>query len=250
MLVLIKIAKLIITQLMYYQNKKTKGMNVRVDLHLHSYASAQNGDSIKWESVYDAVSRLYKSGVRLASFSDHNVFDVDLYLECTKLGKTGGMVFLPGIEVNIVRKNGMIANLIYIFPENLSMDQLLKIKQISKLEIPRNGITISKANKIFSDFDTIKIPHIGKSDHFKTEDLEGLEYDAFEVTNLKHSNYLKVTKDGLECSVVAFSDTHIWTSYPQQAKLITEMSLDPIGYKSLKERLKENKIFAKGIIND
>ncbi|MGL5204800.1 MAG: PHP domain-containing protein [Metamycoplasmataceae bacterium] len=223
---------------------------MRVDLHLHSYASSQNGDSVKWQSVHDAVSRLYKFGVRLAAFTDHNIFDVDLYLECKKLGETGGMIFLPGIEVNIVRKNGVIANLIYIFPEDLSKEQLLEIRKISKLQIPKNGITIRKANAIFNDFDTIKIPHIGKSDHFTINDLDGIEYDAFEVTNLDHPNYQKVIKSGLISSVVAFSDTHIWTSYPQQSTLITEMDLNPIGFKSLKNKLKEHKLFAKGIMNN
>ncbi|MGL5205663.1 MAG: PHP domain-containing protein [Metamycoplasmataceae bacterium] len=223
---------------------------MRVDLHLHSYASTQNGDSVKWESVHDSVLRLYRAGVRLASFTDHNIFDVDLYLECKELGKTGGMIFLPGIEVNIVRPNGVIANLIYIFPEDLDGDQLLKIREISKFQIPKNGITISKANTIFSEFETIKIPHVGKSDHFVAEDLDGIDYDAFEITNFNHQNYKRVIKKGLSSSVVAFSDTHIWTSYPQQATLITEIDLNPIGFESLKKKLKENKIFAKGIIND
>ncbi|MGL5617996.1 MAG: PHP domain-containing protein [Metamycoplasmataceae bacterium] len=223
---------------------------MRVDLHLHSYASMQNGDPVKWESVYDSVLRLYKAGVRLASFTDHNVFDVDLYLECKELGETGGIVFLPGIEVNIVRPNGVIANLIYIFPENLTIDQLLKIREISKFQIPKNGITIGKTNTIFSDFETIKIPHVGKSDHFTTKDLEGIDYDAFEITNFNHQNYKRVIKDGLFSSVVAFSDTHIWKNYPQQATLITEIDLNPADFKSLKKKLRENKIFAKGIIND
>ncbi len=223
---------------------------IKIDLHLHSYASSQNGDSIKWESTHDTVSKLYKAGIKLAAFSDHNVFDVDLYLECSELGKTGGMIFLPAIEANVVRKNGVIANLIYIFPENLPKDQLLKIKKIAQLEIPKRGITIEKANNIFNDFDIIRIPHVGKSDHFKSEDLYDLIWDAFEVTNLSHPNYLKTIKDNFKTSVVAFSDTHIWKSYPQQKTLITEMDLNPISYESLKNKLKENKIFAKGIIND
>ena len=223
---------------------------MRVDLHLHSYASSQNGDSIKWESTHDSVSRLYKSGVRLAAFSDHNIFDVELYLECSKLGETGGIVFLPAIEVNVVRKNGVIANLIYVFEENLSIEKLLDIRRITQLEIPKRGITISKANNIFKDFDVIRIPHVGKSDHFKPEDLLDLKYDAFEVTNLSHPNYLKTINEGFETSVVAFSDTHIWKTYPQQKTLITEMELHPIGYQSLKNKLKEKQIYAKGIIND
>jgi hypothetical protein len=152
---------------------------------------------------------LYKSGVRLAAFSDHNIFDVELYLECSKLGETGGIVFLPAIEVNVVRKNGVIANLIYVFEENLPIEKLLDIRRITQLEIPKRGITISKANNIFKDFDVIRIPHVGKSDHFKPEDLLDLKYDAFEVTNLSHPNYLKTINEGFETSVVAFSDTHI-----------------------------------------
>ncbi len=222
---------------------------MKVDLHLHSYASSQNGDAIKWDSLYDAVSRIYKSGVRLASFTDHNVFDVDLYLESSKLGKTGGLIFLPGIEVNVVRKNGVIANLIYIFKEDLAIDQLLKIKKITE-SIPKRGITIDNANKIFDDFDVLRIPHIGKSDHFKSEDLKDLKFDAFEVTNLTHPNYLKTLKDGFISSVVSFSDTHIWKSYPQQKTLVTEIILNPISYNSLEEKFRENKIFSKEVTSD
>lgn len=222
---------------------------MKVDLHLHSFASAQNGDAIKWESINDSVSRIYKSGVRLASFTDHNVFDVELYLECVEFGKTGGMVFLPGIEVNVSRNNGIIANLIYIFSENLSKEELLKIKQITH-SIPKRGITIQMANEIFNDFDVLRIPHIGKSDYFASEDLKTLKYDAFEVTSLNNKNYLKVLKDGFTSSVVSFSDTHIWTSYPQQKTLITKMDLNPLSYNSLKLALKQNKIFSKEVIND
>ena len=222
---------------------------MKVDLHLHSFASAQNGDAIKWESINDSVSRIYKSGVRLASFTDHNVFDVELYLECVEFGKTGGMVFLPGIEVNVSRNNGIIANLIYIFSENLSKEELLKIKQITH-SIPKRGITIQMANEIFNDFDVLRIPHIGKSDYFASEDLKTLKYDAFEVTGLNNKNYLKVLKDGFTSSVVSFSDTHIWTSYPQQKTLITKLDLNPLSYNSLKLALKQNKIFSKEVIND
>lgn len=223
---------------------------MKVDLHLHSYASSQNGDAIKWESLHDTVSRIYKTGVRLAAFSDHNVFDVDLYLEATKLGKTGNLIFLPAIEVNVVRKNGEIANLIYVFPEYLSQDELLSIKLIAQKSIPKAGITISKANNIFKEFDVIRIPHIGKGDHFKSEDLSDLIFDAFEVTNMAHPNYLKVLKDGYESSTVAFSDTHIWDKYPQQKTLFTEIALNPIGFDSLKVKLKEHKNYTKGLMND
>lgn len=222
---------------------------MKIDLHLHSFASIANGDAIKWESVNATVSKLYKSGVRLASFTDHNVFDVDLYLKCYELGKTGGLIFLPGIEANVVRKNGVIANLIYIFSEKLTKDELLKISKITN-SIPKRGITIETANKIFDEFDVLKIPHIGKSDHFKSEDLEYLKFDAFEITSFSNKNYLKVLKDGFVSSVVSFSDTHIWTSYPQQKMLITEMDLNPINYNSLKEALKQNKVFSKEAMND
>ncbi len=123
--------------------------------------------------------------------------------------------------------------------------QLKKISSIARKELPKRGISIESANALFEDFETLRIPHIGKSDHFKYEDLLDLKYDAFEVTNMKHPNYVSILKKGLVSSTVSFSDTHVWTNYPQQGFLITEINLEKPCFDELKEFLELHRVYSK-----
>ena len=99
------------------QNYKKFGdsMKVKVDLHLHSFVSRSNGDGIKWTSLFDAISKLVENNVQIAAFSDHNKLDVNFYIEAKNLAQTANILLLPAIEVNVVRSDGQIANIIYIF---------------------------------------------------------------------------------------------------------------------------------------
>ncbi len=223
---------------------------IRIDLHLHSFVSRSNGDGIKWESLYDAIEKLLNNNVKIASFSDHNVLDVDFYNEAFELAKTANILLLPAIEVNVVRSDGKIANIIFVFEDNLSQEQLLKIKDIANKQIPKRGISLKKCNEIFNEFNTIKIPHVGKSDHFKYEDLEKIKFDAIEISNENDKNYLSVSKKNIATSVVAFSDTHKWNEYPQLNRLITLIDMKEISFKELKDKLNENKKYFERRIND
>ena len=220
--------------------------NIKIDLHLHSPVSRSNGDSIKWDSWYDSISSLKNNGIKIAAFSDHNRFDSKYYLEGFDLAKSAGILLLPAIEANVVRTDGIIANLIYVFDANLPLEKLNLISEIAKLKLHKRGISLSESMLIFQDFETIKIPHVGKSDYFKSADLKQIDYDAIEITNEKHFNYLAVLKEGIKTSVVAFSDTHIWKSYPQQNKLITVIDkIDEISFNHLKQVFKNNKNYTK-----
>lgn len=222
-------------------------MEIKVDLHLHSFVSRSNGDGIKWISLYDSINKLVENKVQIASFSDHNKLDVNFYLEASKLAKSANILLLPAIEANIVRTDGQIANLIYIFDQDLSLEELNEISKIAHCEIPKRGISLKKSNEIFSKFKTIKIPHVGKSDHFKYEDLIKIEYDAIEISNEKYSNYLSVMKhDDIKTSIVAFSDTHKWDSYPQVRRLITIIDdMNEVSFDELKRALSKNKDYSK-----
>lgn len=220
--------------------------NIKIDLHLHSPISRPNGDSIKWDSWYETIKTLKNHNIQIGAFSDHNRFDVKHYLEGFNLAKTANILLLPAIEANVVRNDGIIANLIYIFDANLTLEQLNLISEIAKNKLFKRGISLGETKTIFKDFETIKIAHVGKSDYFKWEDLDQIEYDAIEITNEKHPNYLAVLKHNIKTSVVAFSDTHIWNLYPQQANLITVIDqLDTIDFKSLKQAFKDCKNYAK-----
>ncbi len=227
-------------------------MKIKVDLHLHSFVSRSNGDGIKWISLYDSINKLIENKVQIAAFSDHNKLDVNFFLEAHKLAKTANVLLLPAIEANVVRLDGQIANLIYVFDQDLSKEDLLKISEIANYEIPKRGISLKKCNEIFSEFETIKIAHVGKSDHFKYEDLIQIEYDAIEISNENYNNYLNVMKhDDIQTSIVAFSDTHKWDSYPQVKRLVTIIDdMQDISFNELKKALHKNKDYTKRRIDD
>ncbi len=218
---------------------------MKIDLHLHSPISRSNGDSIKWDSPHHAIKKLIRNDIKIAAFTDHNKFDPDFYLQIYQLAKTANILFLPAIEVNVVRTDGQTAHLLYIFEQNLSIEQLQEISKIARCDIPKRGISLKKCNTIFSNFNTIKIPHVGKSDHFKYADLLQIEYDAIEISNEEDKNYLSVMKHSdINTSVVAFSDTHMWDEYPQARKLVTVIDdLEIPSFKELKAKLSQNKIF-------
>lgn len=214
----------------------------RIDLHTHTSSSIINGDlRIDFESVEKSLLKFKNYNVSIAAFSDHNRFDVDQYKKARDLAKQINILFLPAIEVNVTRNSdNSIANIIYIFKEDLTDKQLNEISLIARKEIPKKGISNNEINSIFKDFETIIIPHIGKSDSFKIEDLKDIHFDAIEISSLKHPNYLRTIKQGYKGSIVAFSDTHIWKKYPELGELITEIEMGNATFVELKKALRKN----------
>lgn len=217
---------------------------MKIDLHLHTNISSKNGDSIRCGTPYETLKILFSHKIKIASFTDHNAFDLEFYLECKKIAKDL-ITILPGVEINVVKNDGKIAHLLVIFSNDLSIEELEKLKmEISK--IYKNGISINEINNWFQNYQTIRIPHVGKSDFFEIEDLEKLNYDAIEITNDKHPNYLKFLKSGIKKSVVSFSDTHIWDNYPQNTKMWTEIDeLESMNFDSLKKVFYQQKNYFK-----
>ncbi|MGL4950552.1 MAG: PHP domain-containing protein [Mycoplasma sp.] len=224
---------------------------MKIDLHLHTSASESNGDSIKFISAYDSLCTINNAGVKMAAFTDHNTFDKNIYLEARAIAKTGGIVMLPGIEVNVVKQNGEIAHMLILFKEDLNESQLDKICTIAKTKIWKSGVSITSINELFSEFETIRIIHIGKSEFFQYMDLEGLNYDAFEVTNLNHPNYKSVSRHGCVSSLVSFSDTHMWNNYPQIKEYETFINdLKVASFDNLKHSLSLNKNYIRNRRNN
>lgn len=216
-------------------------MKVKIDLHLHSKISKRN-DIVHWDSDYHSISRLKNEGIKIAAFSDHYNFSVEFYLKIKKLAATAGILILPAIEINVLNSNQKKADIIFIFSEQLTKEQLEEIEKISNT-IPKKGIALLECNNIFNQFETIKIPHVGKSDYFKYEDLLKIEYDAIEISNKNHNNFKSVIKQkDFKKSIVAFSDTHDWKKYPQARTLITEIDqMEEISFKELKKCLQKNR---------
>ncbi|WKX02768.1 PHP domain-containing protein [Candidatus Mycoplasma mahonii] len=216
---------------------------MKIDLHLHSPMSALNGDSIKWISVNSTIKTLFNKGIKAFAFTDHNIFDKKLYLEAKTIVK-GNMFIYPGVEVDVIKRDGAKAHILIIFPDNLSEDQIEDIYNESKLKLRKSGVSIETLSNLFNKFETIRIPHVGKSDYFKPNELHEIDHDAIETTSTKNPNYMKWVKQLSDKSVVSFSDTHIWRDYPQQSFLYTEIDYDGT-FKDLKSILKECKTFSK-----
>lgn len=223
---------------------------MKIDLHLHSKLSIPNGDSIKWESDYDSLMKLKKHNIKIAAFSDHNIFNKVWYRKMEQFAKSGNILLLPAIEANVVRTNGKRGNVIFVFNNELSNDELLKIENISKTQLPKVGVSLKNVNLLFKEFDPIIIPHVGKSDFLSYEDLIKIKCHAFEITNKNHPNFLSINRKNINSSIVAFSDTHIWKEYPQHSKnLITNINnMKEISFNELKNKLKLNKDYTKEII--
>ncbi|WP_127942983.1 hypothetical protein [Mycoplasma sp. ATU-Cv-703] len=220
---------------------------MKIDLHLHSPASSSNGDSIGWKSLHHALQKLKLHRVKVASFTDHNTFDAQFYLQARQLAKTADIHLLPGIEVDVLRSNDRRANLLIIFDGDLSSAELQKIEQIARQNLLfKQGISINKVNELFSDFETLRIPHVGKNDFFCPEDLKLLRYDAVEVSSFDHPNYRKYCKTDAQKAVVAFSDTHVWKKYPQHGKkLITWVPINEKSLTALKTALAQPSVYAR-----
>lgn len=212
---------------------------MKIDLHTHTPTSEVNGDSIKWESTQDAIKKMFLNGIRAFAFTDHNSFSMSRYLEAKKIIKNNMIVF-PGVEVNVIKNNEKLAHVLVIFPDDLNDMQLKEIEDICKKELRKKGIRVAKLNTMFNNFSTIKIPHVGKSENFTWGELDDLEHDAIETTSLDNKDYISWTKNRNDKSVVSFSDTHIWTDYPQNNSIVTAIDFDGT-FTDLKAKLALNK---------
>lgn len=208
---------------------------MKIDLHLHSNLSGLNGDSIKWTKMIDAINSMYKRDVKAFSFTDHNAFSAESYFLSKKL-TAGHMHVFPGVEVDVIRPNGVRAHLLIIFNNQIPDESIMEIEKICRNSLRKNGISISNVNNLFKDYETIRIPHVGKSEHFKPDELDELIHDSIETTSYENVNYKNWIKTKNNKSVVAFSDTHVWRDYPQQEALYTDIDFDG-SFEDLKTKL-------------
>jgi predicted metal-dependent phosphoesterase TrpH len=96
--------------------------------------SAPNGDALSLESIEEAIRILHKNNVGIGAFTDHNNFSVEQYLRASKYAKTGNILLLPGIELDVIRNNNIRGNILLVFDNNLNQKQLLKLEKIIKLK--------------------------------------------------------------------------------------------------------------------
>lgn len=214
---------------------------MKIDLHLHSSLSTKNNDIVKWRGDFQFFEILRNHKVRIAALSDHNLFDFNYYKKMSELAKKAEILFLPATEINVRTKRGAIGNIIYVF-SNLTSDlKLQELEKLIKSRILKEGISLKEANTIFSGFDYLVIPHVGKNDYLAYDDLLEINYDAFEITSKDHHNFKSILKHGLSASIVSFSDTHNWDKYPQYSKnFFTFIKLKNPSFNDLKKAFQAN----------
>lgn len=219
---------------------------MKLDLHTHTPTSVANGDSIKWESTLNAIKTMNLKGVKAFAFTDHNAFSKERYLEARNIVKNNMIVF-PGVEVDVLKDNEQNAHVLVIFPSDLDETQLKDIENICRKDLRKKGIRANTLNNLFSGYQTIRIPHVGKSDSFTPKELETLDHDAIETTSSTHPNYVSWLKHKNDKSIVAFSDTHVWRDYPQNNNLVTVIDFDG-SLQDLKAKLALNQNYTKETI--
>lgn len=214
----------------------------KVDFHIHSVASEKDGDKVKFNTINNIkilVEKLIKNGISMASITDHNVFDIDIYekfksFEGEKLNKV-----LPGIEFD-VEFEGKRIHIITIFNDT----DYSKIKKIPKIlsETPfdnqkKNAYTEKTYKDILKQIDTnvLLIAHqksgirannhnenLSKVGEEKFDYVIGIDYfDAVEFRSGKVEGILKdykKEKDLDNLRYITGTDCHDWSVYPQQDK--------------------------------
>lgn len=103
--------------------------NIRIDLHIHSYASFykepsySDGSSIvefsKKENVDVLLNKLLQNGISLFSITDHNRYDITLYktiMEKLNEHEYSSLHLLHGIEFDVkFESDKKVAHVIAIF---------------------------------------------------------------------------------------------------------------------------------------
>lgn len=232
--------------------------NIKIDLHIHSIASAYKEDneivknSTK-DNIHILIDRLLEKGINLFSFTDHNRFDNELFeytkkylemnntLEGTKVSDK--INILPGVEFDVLFEDGMVpCHVITIFNGKTS-EELKKINTSIKedfLESKDDYYNLERFEKILKkiglsvilivcqrkSFDNHNGKHTSLSDSTNAP-LEILKYgyiNALEYKSIANEGIVKksLIENKLDQSLICGSDCHEWSAYPyhDSSKLI------------------------------
>lgn len=224
--------------------------NIKIDLHIHSAASAYKEDNeiVKngtKENIHVLINQLLKRGINLFSFTDHNRFDNELfefvkkYLEDSKTSEgiriSNIMNILPGVEFDVLFEDDMApCHVITIFNGKTS-EELVQIKNSINNDL-LNGendyYTLERFEKILKQIglsvliivcqrkslDNHNGKHTSLSDSIK-QPLEILKYgyiNALEYKSIINEGIVKksLVENELGQALVCGSDCHEWNAYP------------------------------------
>ncbi|WP_027121957.1 hypothetical protein [[Mycoplasma] imitans] len=200
-----------------------------VDLHIHSHHSRQIGEKQVPKNPYSTdryLSVLKQNNVGAFSFTDHDVFSYDFYLDLKSMIDRiddRKIAIFPGVEFRIKSTNNK-ADCNFIFNNNLAKDRLWELNLLVRRLQNRNiGVDINLLVKSFKEanFDFFIIPDVGKSGKCSYEDIENvLQYVKYvEVAKGNESRLANAIKQrlGVDYQQVFFSDCHDIKDYDEKA---------------------------------
>lgn len=230
--------------------------NIKIDLHIHSKASAYkeaNGyvDESKIENIDVLLSKVQENNVNLISITDHNNFDYALYKKIKELINKEPYKDinnnLPGVEfdVKLEENSKVVCHIICIF-DDYDEDSICKIQskieEVKKLEDEEDYYTLNEFETILynigvsvlliahqkSDLD---IKNSSQNHHslseavenprewIKTGFINALEYQKPRVQGMIKNNLREMKS---KFATITGSDCHVWSAYPNKDDKIKE----------------------------
>lgn len=195
---------------------------MKIDLHIHTIGDAQR--NISNDNLLD---KLNKENVKLASITDHNIFDEEKFIALSK--NISGIKFIPGIEVDVIFQNKEIkhftvlsekTSFIQEFENNTNGISWEVFKQ--KLERTRRIVLVSAHfmkhdNRSFVDINVLKnyFDEINSSFVKKMIDLPSINKTIDVQAHLQRKYH-----------AASFSDVRNWAEYHVVSQKLPDTSLN------------------------
>ena len=219
--------------------------NIKVDLHIHSYASYYKDGKIVENSTKEKtdilISALERNHINMFAITDHNRFDYELYIKLKGEIHKSSIIqnILPGIEFDVqLEEDYPKCHIITLFDDSDSQSlksisqKILQFKELSKNE----SYTIEEFEKLLKiiGLRVILIVHQKQSLDNKTGKTDSLSAACEDPSYFIKTGYIDsleygssrsegILKDSLRSLNISFplitgSDCHDWNSYPYRDK--------------------------------
>lgn len=223
--------------------------NIRIDLHIHSYASFykepsySDGSSIvefsKKENVDVLLNKLLQNGISLFSVTDHNRYDITLYktiMEKLNEHEYSSLHLLHGIEFDVkFESDKKVAHVIAIFDVK-NEDDVKTINSVLNMDIIKEKTGFyskEKFEKILRQIglNTLLIVHQhcsldnNKGKHNSLSESTADPYKIIKIGYVDALEYQKPNVEGIlknnlrnvetKAALVTGSDCHDWQYYPK-----------------------------------
>lgn len=223
--------------------------NIRIDLHIHSYASFykepsySDGSSIvefsKKENVDVLLNKLLQNGISLFSITDHNRYDITLYktiMEKLNEHEYSSLHLLHGIEFDVkFESDKKVAHVIAIFDVK-NEDDMKTINSVLNMDIIKEKTGFyskEKFEKILRQIglNTLLIVHQhcsldnNKGKHNSLSESTADPYKIIKIGYVDALEYQKPNVEGIlknnlrnvetKAALVTGSDCHDWQYYPK-----------------------------------